>query len=423
MELDRVAADLVLENIRAAVPSRWPEKVEELRAVAGGDDSVTLGRFLEETGLELDDVYAGRKTFSDLRADAGLSVAPTRVQRRRAPPACGRLLHVDDLTRIETYRALLTGSRPPEIDTLSARSAALTRMLVASVTDRALEKTTSLGKHARCSGRIRRSERSWWTCWTSSPSRSTMCTIPWSLIPTCRSSSTRATRGVEILAAFGIGERAKVAPWQTGVYWAKDAKTDLFAFTLDKTTGQFSPTTRYRDYAISRELIHWESQSSTRADSETGLRYQRHEELGTSVHVVRPPAQRRQGVLVSRAGVLREPRVRAADGHHVAPQAPAARATCLPSSLRLSRRAARSPPDLSTPSVLGAKLAEWAHSWAQKSLSERACQGSSHGSRAGFTGDHAMTERHCAQNCAHRVPVCEWLKSCCVCDLQLKAAV
>ena len=92
----------------------------------------------------------------------------------------------------------------------------------------------------------------------------------------------RYTR-LEILAAFGIGEHAKVAPWQTGVYWAKDAATDLFAFTLDKTTGQFSPTTRYRDYAISRDLIHWESQSATRADSETGRRYQQHEALGSSV--------------------------------------------------------------------------------------------------------------------------------------------
>ena len=92
----------------------------------------------------------------------------------------------------------------------------------------------------------------------------------------------RYTR-VEILAAFGVGEAAKVAPWQTGVYWAKEAKADLLAFTLDKTSGQFSPTTRYRDYAISRELIHWESQSVTRADSDAGLRYQRHAQLGSGV--------------------------------------------------------------------------------------------------------------------------------------------
>jgi hypothetical protein len=62
-----------------------------------------------------------------------------------------------------------------------------------------------------------------------------------------------------------------------------EAKTDLLAFTLDKTSGQFSPTTRYKDYAISPTLIHWESQSATRADSESGLRYQRHEELGSSI--------------------------------------------------------------------------------------------------------------------------------------------
>jgi hypothetical protein len=60
-------------------------------------------------------------------------------------------------------------------------------------------------------------------------------------------------------------------------------KADLLAFTLDKTSGSFSPTTRYRDYAISRDLIHWESQSLTRADSDTGRRYQHHAAQGSSI--------------------------------------------------------------------------------------------------------------------------------------------
>ncbi len=88
---------------------------------------------------------------------------------------------------------------------------------------------------------------------------------------------------LEILAAFGIGEGAKVAPWQTGVYSAKDAKAELAAFTLDKTSGRFSPTTRYRDYAISPELVHWESQSVVREASATGQRYQRHEAQNWSI--------------------------------------------------------------------------------------------------------------------------------------------
>jgi hypothetical protein len=92
----------------------------------------------------------------------------------------------------------------------------------------------------------------------------------------------RYTR-IEILAAFGIGESGKVAPWQSGVYWHEAAAADLLAFTIDKTDGSFSPTTRYRDYAISPHLIHWESQSSTRADSATGRRYREHARRGSSV--------------------------------------------------------------------------------------------------------------------------------------------
>ncbi len=68
---------------------------------------------------------------------------------------------------------------------------------------------------------------------------------------------------IEILAAFGIGDGAKVVEWREGVYDAKSAGADILAFTLDKSTGKFSPTTRYRDYAISPSLIHWESQSGS----------------------------------------------------------------------------------------------------------------------------------------------------------------
>ena len=57
----------------------------------------------------------------------------------------------------------------------------------------------------------------------------------------------------------------------------------MLAVTLDKSRGGFSPTTRYRDYAISRKLIHWESQSITRADSATVLRYRNHERDGRSI--------------------------------------------------------------------------------------------------------------------------------------------
>jgi hypothetical protein len=70
----------------------------------------------------------------------------------------------------------------------------------------------------------------------------------------------RSTR-IEVQAAFNDGAALRPPRWDSGVKWLPREQTDIFALTLDKTSGQFSPTTRYQDDAISPELIHWESQS------------------------------------------------------------------------------------------------------------------------------------------------------------------
>jgi Domain of unknown function (DUF3427)/Helicase conserved C-terminal domain len=283
MELDRVAADLILENIRAAVPSRWQEKVEELRLVARGDSSITLRRFLDETGLDLPDIYAGNRTFSELREAAGLSVSARGPQEEILRRACARLLHFDDFVRIDTYRKLLSASHPPALAAMSVRERALTRMLVASIAARAIDKTTSLTEACEmlwAHPQVRAELLDLLEVFTTQVDHIQQPLVTHPDVPLV--AHARYSR-IEILAAFGVGAHAKVPPWQTGVYWAKKAKADLFAFTLDKTTGQFSPTTRYRDYAISRDLIHWESQSITRADSTTGRRYQNHQAQGSSV--------------------------------------------------------------------------------------------------------------------------------------------
>jgi hypothetical protein len=96
----------------------------------------------------------------------------------------------------------------------------------------------------------------------------------------------------EIQAAFGdVGAggdehaQIRVPPWREGVKFMPQERCDVFLITLTKTEKRFSPSTRYRDYAISRSLFHWESQSRTTADSPTGQRYQRHAAMGTGVMV------------------------------------------------------------------------------------------------------------------------------------------
>ena len=58
-----------------------------------------------------------------------------------------------------------------------------------------------------------------------------------------------------------------------GVRWVEDLQTDVLTVTLQKSERHYSPTTQYRDYAISPELFHWETQNITSTSSPTGQRY------------------------------------------------------------------------------------------------------------------------------------------------------
>lgn len=282
MELEAQAREIVLRNIREAVPGNWPRKVDELRELAASG-ATGLAAFLEHSGLELADVYQGDRSWSDLRAAAGLPVAAPGPRERTLRRACGRLLHVDDAMRLRGYAALLARSAPPRFERLDSHPARLARMLVASVAGSAVTAQDSLQDgldliwdhpqvraelvelFAFLENRIDHQH---------APLRDA-ADIPLQV-------HARYTR-IEILAALEVGDAARTPLWQTGARWLPEAGADLLAFTLDKTSGQFSPTTRYRDYAISPTLIHWESQAKTRADSETGSRYRHHQARGTRV--------------------------------------------------------------------------------------------------------------------------------------------
>ena len=91
-------------------------------------------------------------------------------------------------------------------------------------------------------------------------------------------------RREEILAALGWASFDRKAYGHAqGVAWAPEVRTDALLVNLRKTERDFSPTTMYRDYAISPELFHWESQNSTSVASEPGQRYLHHRERGTHV--------------------------------------------------------------------------------------------------------------------------------------------
>lgn len=286
MELDPVATEIVLASIHASVPSRWTEKIDELRSMLVDGHEPKLAAYLEHSGLDLEEVYGGGRCWSDLLAAAGVAVqvGPQETVLRRA---LGRLLHVDDRVRLDAYAELLTGDRVPEVSRMDERRRRLARMLVSQVVDQversALAKAATLQEGLDLIWRhpqVRREATELFGILAERIDHLHTDLVDDAALPL--QVHARYTR-LEILAGLGQATGARGVAWQTGVLWMPEIPADILAFTLDKTSGHFSPTTRYRDYAISPELIHWESQATTRADGEVGLRYQRHVRMGSAV--------------------------------------------------------------------------------------------------------------------------------------------
>ena len=94
----------------------------------------------------------------------------------------------------------------------------------------------------------------------------------------------------------------------------EDKKIDAFFVTLQKTQEAYSPTTMYEDYAISDELFHWQSQSTTSATSATGQRYINQRENGyTPLLFVRESKALPSGLTLSADGGITTEVGRAAD--------------------------------------------------------------------------------------------------------------
>jgi superfamily II DNA or RNA helicase len=278
VRLDRVARELVLENVKAQVTMRRPQLVEDVRSY--GD--LSLADYLRTSGREPAAIYP-RQSWTALRRAAGVPVPPPGPNEDRLLKRAARFLHVDDQERLRVYREVLEAAAPPLMEGLGQREERLLLMLfftlwpdgggfsdysdgwdqlwanpaVRQEIVQVLEVAASLVSHvpARLGG---------------------MESVP--LWVHCR-----YTRE-ELLPAIG---RARVGRPpvndREGVRYSEDERADVFTFTLTKSERDYSPTTMYRDYAISPQLIHWESQSTTSDSSPTGRRYISHVEQGSKV--------------------------------------------------------------------------------------------------------------------------------------------
>jgi superfamily II DNA or RNA helicase/HKD family nuclease len=269
IQLDRVAREHVLANVRAAVPTRRDRMAAELRDLSR---DVGLGDFLHATMLDLEDVYRTRGwTWLGLRRLAGLPAPGDGVSDELAKAVAG-LLHVDDSDRLTVWRRELEREAPPDVERVSPRTRRLLTMLhflLRGVQAPVASLQASLD-----------------ALWGDEGARAELRELL-ALLDGRTDHLTHAlgdplgvplrvhgryTRD-EVLAAFDYLQPTAPISHREGVYFDKATGTDVFFITLEKSETHFSPTTRYEDYPLARDRFHWQSQNATSRESATGRRY------------------------------------------------------------------------------------------------------------------------------------------------------
>jgi superfamily II DNA or RNA helicase/HKD family nuclease len=278
IQLDRVAEDIVLTNVRAALNINWRSLVSELTRL--GDCS--LARFLEETRLSVEDIYRRQRGgWVGLRRLAGFDNREPGPDDGQLVRAVGRLLHVDDLERLNFIESVLK-----DHENLDANNEATRHYRLAAMLHFAL-----WGSDERMRNIPRGLKKL-----SANPARAEEIA---EVVPLLRERIQRVTKPIDVsgrvplhlhaqysrdeaLAAFGVDNPGSM---REGVRWVEDEKADVFFVTLRKTEKHYSPSTMYEDRAISPSLFQWESQSTTSSATPTGQRYVHHRERGSTVHL------------------------------------------------------------------------------------------------------------------------------------------
>ncbi|WP_405944560.1 DUF3427 domain-containing protein [Streptomyces sp. NBC_00932] len=278
--LEPQAKDLILNNIRKQLKLDISALAKEVREYAQYD----LVDYLRESRRDIGELYKGKNSWTRILRHARLLEGTAPEGESELLRRAHAFLHVDDPDRVRAYSQLLSDDAPNYKD-LDSENQAFARMLFFTLWDKAGGFTTySEGLDSlRGQPYLRRELRQILAHGLDQADHvATRLPAPQSHLPLRVHSWYNRS---EILAAMNIAKFGGQMPgvFAQGVTWSEELQSDALLITLEKDEKDFSPTVRYKDFAVNPSQFHWESQNSTREDSPTGRRYRNHVSEGSHV--------------------------------------------------------------------------------------------------------------------------------------------
>lgn len=277
--LEPKAKDLILKNIKSQISVNVTQLAREVASYARPN----LADYLKESGREIRELYRAGNTWTGLLRRAGLLAEAAPSNEKELLRRASAFLHVDDPVRVATYTRLLEDDAPA-YDSLDDQQQAYARMLYFSLWP--LGGFNDYGEAFRSL----RSQEAFrlevqqilaygldHTEHVPVPLLGAHSGLPLAIHASYNREEILAALGESVIGGFMPGN------FREGVRWCPTINTDALFITLEKDDKDFSPQTRYRDYAMNESLFHWESQGRTSETSATGRRYRTHRSQGTHV--------------------------------------------------------------------------------------------------------------------------------------------
>jgi hypothetical protein len=284
IQLERMARQYILDNIRQTLRQTKVSITRELAAFAQNIGRMpTMAEFLDHCKLDIDDIYRRDISWSRLCVEAGLRPDFHDPDEERLTQGLRRIQHISSVWQIRRLLELLAPQAPLPLDTeLDEPTRRLVLMMLLSLRgprglpDALLDGLRWLRSNPTMAAELRDLLH---FMLDHADAVAPATDLPFVCPLTLHAQYTRD----EILAALGHWTLDRQPDMREGVLHLPQIRADLFLVTLNKTERDYSSTTMYEDYAINDQLFHWQSQSTTSADSATGRRYVEHTARGRAI--------------------------------------------------------------------------------------------------------------------------------------------
>ncbi|HJV65765.1 MAG TPA: DUF3427 domain-containing protein [Geomonas sp.] len=300
IQLDRLSRQYVLENIRenfGRLAVQVPDRLQTFTSETGQE--LTFGNFIRYHDYE-PEVLLAKESWSEWKAKAQLGPIPIDPDLARLKKAMLRAAFINgpkEATLLREVLVKLLAGQVTEALALAGSSAMLLYYRIWGDKAGRLGISSLEDAFRRLAG------------------NSTVCAdmdeiLAWSLdctevagaapeLPFSVPLELHAQYGIrELQAAFGRANLESSGQTGVGVMHFAEVKAYALLVTFQKTEKEFSPSTMYADYPISRELLHWESQANTAQHHNDGQNLIHHRERGYTILVFARGKKKKNGVTV-----------------------------------------------------------------------------------------------------------------------------